>query len=50
MDELFLITKWNLLNREIQFCALNSEAVGLEGDLDEILILETKHLVRKSNT
>ena len=49
MDELFLITKWNLMNREVQFCSLNSEATGLEGTLDECLGLEMKHLVRKSN-
>ena len=49
MDELVLVTKWNLLNREVQFCALNDEANGLESKLDELLEQEMKHIVRKSN-
>ena len=49
MDELILVTKWNLLNREVQFCALNSEVPNLEKRLDEILCDEMKHIVRKSN-
>ena len=49
MDELILVTKWNLSNREVQFCALNSEVSNLEKELDKILQTEMKHLVRKSN-
>ena len=49
MDELFLVTKWNLLNREVIFCALNQEDTILENKLDELLMLEMKHIVRKSN-
>ena len=49
MDELFLVTKWNLLNREVLFCALNNEPTNLEEKLDELLSLEMKHIVRKSN-
>ena len=49
MNELFLITKWNLLNREVAFCALNEENATLESKLDELLALEMKHIVRKSN-
>ena len=49
MDELVLVTKWNLMNREVQFCALNDEAKNLENKLDDILGQEMKHIVRKSN-
>ena len=49
MDELNLITKWNLLNREVQFCALDSNTLDLERKLDNILSFEMKHIVRKSN-